>query len=1094
MCWLELLLQFSQSGAQSTLSDVPEFPGLSVVQCLEVSKLTPHSAPGRSSSRAPVKLRRLRARSAEGEEDNQCINVSVGRLWPSYIQGMALETSCNKIFKREHEFEFILKGFSVSSTVHIFMFVTLLLVYLVTLAGNIFIIVIICADYRLHSQMYFFLVCLSFMEICGISTCYTQSYLYIFISSSDFLLLTVMSFDRYVAICYPLRYSSIIRKSTCIKLVAGCVIGSFSSLMYPTLIIPSLPICGHVVDYFFCESAALMALICADISSLKFYEVIASVFFLIGPLLLTIISYMLIVSTVIRMPSDTGRQKTFSTCLSHLTMVSIVFGSAIFIEIRPPKKYAIETDKVVNLVSTVLGPLLNPFIYTLRNQKVKDSSVFVLVLLSKTYQLVQSDPVLIKPGAAHTLPCTASGFTFSSYWMSWVRQAPGGGLQWICEISPDGSSKNYADLFKQRFTVSRDNSKNILSLQMTDLKTEDTAVYYCARYTMKDILPKEGRHLDNQLRTKNVKIVDLCCRARLPRVLSQTLQESGPGTVRPTEQLKLTCTVSGFELSSYSIHWVRQAPGKGLEWIGAMWSDGSTAIADSLKNRVSITKDNAQRKVYYQMNVMEVKDSGMYYYVLCCMQAHRYTGTPTYYVINSSVYSVQWVRQPPGKGLEWLGGIWHDDVILEANVLKGARLPSWLLRMYSTFKGVTSQISFVQFGSGTVKPSAILDLGCAVSGASLTDKTKIWSVQWVTQPLDRGLQWLGGIWHDGSTHYAQSVQGRVTVSRDTNKGEVYLKFTGMKPENNGLYYCATDTQTKWGCIYYELITFLLLLGKGKLWNLCQTTLLSKSGPGAVKPGDNMMLTCKVTGATLTDSSSVWSVQWVRQPPGKGLEWVGHSQKVEKSLRSRLTITRDNAKNEFSLKVTDMQPKDSAIYYCTRDTVKKDLEKLYPRRFGLPQRIESDRGSHFTSEVMAKMWKILGVKRKLHIAYRAASSGGVERYNQSIVNILKKYVKESEKAATGVKTYYDLKTTKKEYEITDQVYLYNFARNQVKENTFLPSWKGPYVIIDKISPVAYKLKIPKDGDFIEKWVHINQLRACHPKSQLRIIGVDSDAEG
>ncbi|CAH2329714.1 NYNRIN [Pelobates cultripes] len=176
--------------------------------------------------------------------------------------------------------------------------------------------------------------------------------------------------------------------------------------------------------------------------------------------------------------------------------------------------------------------------------------------------------------------------------------------------------------------------------------------------------------------------------------------------------------------------------------------------------------------------------------------------------------------------------------------------------------------------------------------------------------------------------------------------------------------------------------------------------------------------------------------------------------------------------------------------------------------------------------MAKMWNILGVKRKLHIAYRAASSGGVERYNHSIVNILKKYVKESdhnlinaatthqyiedlrkhlqhafafaqknlEKAATGVKTYYDLKTTKKEYEITDQVYLYNFARNQVKENKFLPSWKGPYVIIDKISPVAYKIKIPKDGDFIEKWVHINQLRACHPKSQLRIIGVDSDAEG
>ncbi|CAH2294553.1 olfactory receptor 6M1-like, partial [Pelobates cultripes] len=287
--------------------------------------------------------------------------------------------------------EFVLKAFPGSSAKLTFMFVILLLIYFVTLAGNLLIIIIICTDYHLHLQMYFFLVCLSFMEICGISTvipnllvtlivhksilsrnaCFTQSYFYFFISSSDFLLLSVMSFDRYVAICYPLRYSSIIRKSTCIKLVAGCLFTSFSCLLYPTLIIPTLPYCGHILDHFFCESAALMKLICADTRLLKLSAVISSVFILIGPLLVTIISYILIVSTVIRMPSDTGRQKTFSTCLSHLTMVSIVFGSAIFIEIRPPKKYSIETDKVVNLVSTVLGPLLNPFVYTLKNQKVK---------------------------------------------------------------------------------------------------------------------------------------------------------------------------------------------------------------------------------------------------------------------------------------------------------------------------------------------------------------------------------------------------------------------------------------------------------------------------------------------------------------------------------------------------------------------------------------------------------------------------------------------------------------------------------------------------------------------------------------------------
>lgn len=235
------------------------------------------------------------------------------------------------------------------------------------------------------------------------------------------------------------------------------------------------------------------------------------------------------------------------------------------------------------------------------------------------------------------------------------------------------------------------------------------------------------------------------------------------------------------------------------------------------------------------------------------------------------------------------------------------------------------------------------------------------------------------------------------------------------------------------------------------------------------------------------------------------------------------------------------------------------------RFGLPQQMSSDRGGHFISEVMAKLWKILGVKRRLHIAYRPASSGSVERYNQSIVYILKKFVNETgkdwdvklplvlmalratpntvtkmspfelmtgrqmvlpqhllyrtsdtnlisattthqyvedlrkhlqyafafaqrntEKAASSAKTYYDLKTTKKEYEIGDKVYLYNFNRDQVKERKFLPSWKGPYEIVDKISPVAYKVRIPKNGEVNEKWVHINQLRVCHPRSQLQIL--------
>ncbi|MEE6528694.1 hypothetical protein FKM82_031383, partial [Ascaphus truei] len=116
---------------------------------------------------------------------------------------------------------------------------------------------------------------------------------------------------------------------------------------------------------------------------------------------------------------------------------------------------------------------------------------------------------------------------------------------------------------------------------------------------------------------------------------------------------------------------------------------------------------------------------------------------------------------------------------------------SWISVTFpSLFAGVTSQISLVESGPGVVKPEETLTLTCKVTGVSLTDSTQLWSVQWVRQPTGRGLEWLGGIWHDASTHYAQSVQGRVTVTRDTNKGEVYFKLTGVKPEDTATYHCA----------------------------------------------------------------------------------------------------------------------------------------------------------------------------------------------------------------------------------------------------------------------------------------------------------------
>ncbi|CAI9569796.1 unnamed protein product [Staurois parvus] len=216
--------------------------------------------------------------------------------------------------------EFVLEGFHGNNTFQAFLFTILHLVYLVTLAGNGIIIFIICADHRLHSPMYFFLVCLSFMETIGISAvdyklfaifitadhtfsksgCTTQSFFYFFLSSTDFLLLTVMSVDRFVALCFPLRYSSIMRLSLCIKMVVSCFVISFLCILYPTFTLSRAPFCGNVLDHFFCDGAAMMKLVCIDISFIKLSNFISSFIILIVPLVITSISYIFIVSTVIK--------------------------------------------------------------------------------------------------------------------------------------------------------------------------------------------------------------------------------------------------------------------------------------------------------------------------------------------------------------------------------------------------------------------------------------------------------------------------------------------------------------------------------------------------------------------------------------------------------------------------------------------------------------------------------------------------------------------------------------------------------------------------------------------------------------------------
>ncbi|KAL4670586.1 hypothetical protein H8957_016629, partial [Semnopithecus entellus] len=223
-------------------------------------------------------------------------------------------------------------------------------------------------------------------------------------------------------------------------------------------------------------------------------------------------------------------------------------------------------------------------------------------------QLAESGGGLVQPGGSLRLSCAASGFTFSSYEMHWVRQTPGKGLEWVSVIGGDSSYIHYADSVKGRFTISRDNAKNSLSLQMNSLRAEDTAVYYCAR----DTVPFFVFFFPGHILTSTEATVDVSVFAGVQCEVQ--LVESGGGLVQPGGSLRLSCAASGFTFSSYDMHWIRQAPGKGLQWVSVISESGSIIYyADSVKGRFTISRDNAKNSLYLQMNSLRAEDTAVYY-------------------------------------------------------------------------------------------------------------------------------------------------------------------------------------------------------------------------------------------------------------------------------------------------------------------------------------------------------------------------------------------------------------------------------------------------------------------------------------------------
>ncbi|XP_066485797.1 olfactory receptor 6F1-like [Tiliqua scincoides] len=288
--------------------------------------------------------------------------------------------------------EFILLGFPGSRHFQVSIFMLFLIMYILILFGNAFIIVLVITRRRLHTPMYFFLCNLSFLEIwyttasipkilaislgqgrnISFASCIMQMYFIFASGSTEQFLLSVMAYDRYLAICYPLRYSTIMDTSLSSKLAFGCWLGGYLVVSIPAYLITTLSFCGpNVINNFYCNIDSWIALSCTDTYVTEVAFSIIAIMVIVGSCVITLLSYMYIISTILRIPSTKGQQKAFSTCSSHLALLIIWYGSTMFLFVKPSKQISVEMNKIFNTLCLIVVPLLNPFIYTLRNKEVK---------------------------------------------------------------------------------------------------------------------------------------------------------------------------------------------------------------------------------------------------------------------------------------------------------------------------------------------------------------------------------------------------------------------------------------------------------------------------------------------------------------------------------------------------------------------------------------------------------------------------------------------------------------------------------------------------------------------------------------------------
>ncbi|EHB06950.1 Olfactory receptor 8H3 [Heterocephalus glaber] len=304
---------------------------------------------------------------------------------------------------------FILIGLMDSAETQLVLSMPFLLIYLITVLGNMGMILIIWLDRQLHTPMYFFLTHLSFLDLSYSSVitpktlqnlltstksisflgCFTQLYLYVLFAAAECFLLSSMAYDRYVAICSPLHYPVIMSTRLCRALLTGSYVIGFMDSSINILCLRRLNFCNsNVIQHFYCDTAALFVLSCSDTQDFEIMLFIVAGSTLVLSLSIISGSYVSILSTILKINSTAGKKKAFSTCASHLLGVTIFYSTMIFTYLKPKTSYSLGRDQVASVFYTIVIPMLNPLIYSLRNKEVKNAALRVLQKREGCRQLI----------------------------------------------------------------------------------------------------------------------------------------------------------------------------------------------------------------------------------------------------------------------------------------------------------------------------------------------------------------------------------------------------------------------------------------------------------------------------------------------------------------------------------------------------------------------------------------------------------------------------------------------------------------------------------------------------------------------------------